>query len=83
MNEDESIATRYGLSTHYDVTAYATCVMTLDSTASTGRNGLYTILPTEGMGSSSSHAALRTFFPLETGDGVVQMYYTVWMLIQN
>ena len=74
MNEDESIATRYGLSTHYDVTAYATCVMTLDSTASTGRNGLYTILPTEGMGSSISHAALRTFFPLETGDGVVHTY---------
>jgi len=68
-DQDESGTTRYGLSAHYDVTAYATCAITLDSTASTGRNGLYTILPTSG-----SHAALRKFFPLERGDGVVHTY---------
>ncbi|KAL7531296.1 hypothetical protein ACHAXR_003963, partial [Thalassiosira sp. AJA248-18] len=73
IDDEESATTRYGLSSHYDVTAYATCVVTLDSTASTGRNGLYTILPTPGVG-AASHAGLRKFFPLGEGDGVVHTY---------
>ena len=72
MDEDEN-NNRYGLSSHYDVTAYATCVMTLDSSASTGRNGLYSILPTN-LGVATGHAALRKFFPLDRGDGVVHTY---------
>lgn len=64
--------TRYGLSPHYDITAYATCVMALDSTAATGKNGLYTI-PRSEMG-VSNHAALREFFPLNKGDGVVHTF---------
>jgi len=50
-------AARFVLSPHYDVTAYATCVIALDSTASTGRNGLYVVprrrstsLPPGGVG---------------------------------
>lgn len=72
MDEDES-NNRYGLSSHYDVTAYATFVITLDSTACTGRNGLYSILPTN-LGDATGHAALRKFFPLDKGDGVVHTY---------
>lgn len=68
-NSDDASSTRYGLSAHYDVTADATCVMALDST---GRNGLYTIPSTPGVG--GSHAALRRFFPLEKGDGVAHTY---------
>jgi hypothetical protein len=64
--------TRYGLSPHYDITAYATCVMALDSTAAKGKNGLYTI-PRSEMG-VSNHAALREFFPLDKGDGVVHTF---------
>jgi hypothetical protein len=64
--------TRYTLSPHYDITAYATCVVTLDSTASTGRNGLYTI-PRSSNG-STNNAALRQFFPLDKGDGVVHTF---------
>ncbi|KAL7467590.1 hypothetical protein ACHAXS_007832 [Conticribra weissflogii] len=63
---------RFGLSPHYDVTAYATCVITLDSTASTGRNGLYTIPPVNGK--INNNAALKRFFPMERGDGVVHTY---------
>jgi hypothetical protein len=70
---------RFVLSPHYDVTAYATCVIALDSTASTGRSGLYVIPPPRTRPSSSSaydvgHAALRQFIPLEMGDGVVHTY---------
>jgi hypothetical protein len=64
--------TRYSLSPHYDITASTTCVMTLDDTASNGRNGLYTI-PRSKVG-STSNAALRKFFPLEMGDGVVHTF---------
>jgi len=68
-----SAQTRYGLSPHYDITAFATCVMALDNTASTGKNGLYTIRKSSEMG-VSNHAALREFFPLEMGDGVVHTF---------
>ena len=71
-DEDEAV-TRYSLSGHYDVTAYATCVVTLDSTACIGRNGLYTILPTSTVG-ATNHAALRQFFPLDKGDGVCHTF---------
>ncbi|KAL3790431.1 hypothetical protein ACHAWO_007121 [Cyclotella atomus] len=72
--------TRYTLSPHYDITAYATCVIALDSTASTGRNGLYTIPPSKkktndnGTNTGTNNAALRKFFPLNKGDGVVHTY---------
>jgi hypothetical protein len=68
--------TRYGLSPHYDITAYATCVMALDSTAATGQNGLYTIRRSDmGVdGGVSNHAALKEFFPLDKGDGVVHTF---------
>ena len=64
--------TRYTLSPHYDITAYATCVITLDSTAASGKNGLYTI-PRSSKG-STNNAALRRFFPLNEGDGVVHTF---------
>ena len=45
--ESRSSKTRFGLSPHFDVTAYATCVMALDTIASSGQQGLYTIPPHE------------------------------------
>ena len=72
----ENEATRYGLSAHYDVTAAATCVIALDDTAASGRNGLYTIIPSDEYG-STSHAASRAFLPLERGDGVAHTYATL------
>eukprot|EP00804_Cyclotella_cryptica_P017678 CCRYP_017153-RA/>CCRYP_017153-RA protein AED:0.11 eAED:0.11 QI:0/-1/0/1/-1/1/1/0/631 len=63
---------RHTLSPHYDVTAYATCVMALDSTSSTGKNGLYTIPRSKRM--STNNAALRQFFPMQKGDGVVHTF---------
>lgn len=71
-----SEVTRYGLSAHYDVTAATTCVIALDDIASSGRNGLYTVIPSEECG-STSHAAMRAFFPLERGDGVAHTYATL------
>ena len=68
---DES-RTRFGLSPHFDVTAYATCVMALDAVASSGKQGLYTIPPTSGFHTSS--AVLKKFFPLKKGDGVVHTF---------
>ncbi len=71
-DNDESSKTRFGLSPHFDVTAYATCVMALDAVASSGQQGLYTIPPTNGFHTSS--AVLKKFFPLEKGDGVVHTF---------
>ncbi len=71
-DDEGSNKSRYGLSPHYDVTAYATCVMALDSTAVSGKSGLYTIPAVNG--TSSNNAALRRFFPLDQGDGVVHTY---------
>lgn len=65
--------TRYGLSPHFDVTAYATCVVALDSTATTGKNGLYTIPPVPNNAASAS-GALHRFFSLAKGDGVLHTY---------
>jgi hypothetical protein len=64
---------RYKLSPHYDITSFATCVMALDDTAIHGANGLYTISSDSGL-LSTNHAALRKFFPLEKGDGVIHTY---------
>lgn len=71
-DNDESSKTRFGLSPHFDVTAYATCVMALDAVASSGQQGLYTIPPTNGFHTSS--AVLKKFFPLNKGDGVVHTF---------
>lgn len=67
---------RFGLSPHYDVFSSATCVIALDSTASSGRNGLYTIYCEEEDGNVavSNHAAMKQFFPLQTGDGVIHSF---------
>jgi len=70
-DEEEEPKTRYTLSPHYDITAFATCVMALDSTAASGKSGLYTIPPTDGV---TNNAALRKFFPLDEGDGVVHTF---------
>jgi hypothetical protein len=70
--EDRTSKTRFGLSPHFDVTAYATCVMALDTIASSGQQGLYTIPPTNGFHTSS--AVLKKFFPLHKGDGVVHTF---------
>ncbi|KAL7523510.1 hypothetical protein ACHAWF_000549, partial [Thalassiosira exigua] len=72
-----SAATRNGLSAHYDVIAFATCVIALDSTSSLGRNGLYAAPPTTPAvagGATCGHAALRRFVPLDKGDGVVHTF---------
>jgi hypothetical protein len=69
---DRTSKTRFGLSPHFDVTAYATCVMALDTVASSGQQGLYTIPPTNGFHTSS--AVLKKFFPLHKGDGVVHTF---------
>ena len=49
-----------------------TSVIALDTTASSGSSGLYTIKtdPTR----ASNHAALRQFFPLDVGDGVLHSF---------
>jgi len=60
---------RFGLSPHYDVFSSATCVIALDSTAANGTNGLYTI-----NAAVSNHAALKNFFQLNTGDGVIHSF---------
>ena len=70
--EDDKRKIRFGLSPHYDVTAYATCVMALDSTAANGKSGLYIIPPANGI--SSSNAAHKEFIPLQRGDGIVHTY---------
>eukprot|EP00957_Ditylum_brightwellii_P011968 902875-Ditylum_brightwellii.AAC.1 len=60
------------LSAHYDVTSYVTAVIALDDAALDGKNGLYTVLEDEEKNTgTSNHAALRRYFLLSTGDGVV------------
>ena len=64
---------RRGISAHYDVFSRVTCVIALDDTAADGRNGLFTTLLSRN-GSTSNHAAMRRFFPLDCGDGVVHTW---------
>ena len=68
-NDDECGSTRFGLSEHYDITAAATCVMALDDVASHGTSGLYTIVDNE-----CTHKALKQFFPIQAGDGVIHTW---------
>lgn len=62
---------RTTLSAHYDVTSYATVVLALDDSASNKQvpNGLYTTASKD-----SNHAALRRFFPLQQGEGVLHTW---------
>eukprot|EP00980_Cylindrotheca_fusiformis_P025848 scaffold14736_cov54-Cylindrotheca_fusiformis.AAC.1 len=64
---------RNGISAHYDVLSRVTAVVALDDVAADGRNGLFTTQMSKG-GATSNHAALRRFFPLSTGDGVVHTW---------
>eukprot|EP00980_Cylindrotheca_fusiformis_P013951 scaffold3621_cov114-Cylindrotheca_fusiformis.AAC.16 len=64
---------RNGISAHYDVLSRVTAVIALDDVAADGRNGLFTTQMSKG-GATSNHAALRRFFPLSTGDGVVHTW---------
>jgi len=61
---------RHGISAHYDVYSHATCVVALDDVAREGTDGLYTTVTRV----ASNHAALRRFFPLSCGDGVVHTW---------
>ena len=75
--DDEDILSnsRFGLSPHYDVFSSATSVIALDSTAATGQNGLYTMHLQRGNKKIvSSHAALKEFFPLQEGDGIIHSF---------
>lgn len=72
-DDDSKKRVRYKLSSHYDITSFATCVMALDDTAMHGTNGLYTVSTEKGL-ESTNHAALRQFFPLKKGDGVIHTY---------
>jgi hypothetical protein len=71
-NNNHEAKARFTLSPHYDITAYSTCVIALDSTSSTGKNGLYTIPRSKRI--STNNAALRQFFPIQKGDGVVHTF---------
>jgi len=79
---------RLKLSAHYDILSSATCVIALDNVAENGDRGLYTMnthscflknLSSQDSNSQShdqvsSHFALRRFFPLSEGDGVIHSW---------
>jgi len=69
----EEGTSRNGISAHYDVFSKVTSVIAMDDTAADGTNGLYTTELSDN-GSTSNHASLRRFFPLERGDGVVHTW---------
>jgi hypothetical protein len=71
--EDICGITRNGISAHYDIFSRVTAVIALDNTAEDGRNGLYTNHVSKA-GATSNHAALRRFFPLQSGDGVIHTW---------
>ena len=65
-------SSRNGISAHYDVYSIATAVIAMDNVAAEGTNGLYT---TESYrGQTSNHAALRRYFPLRQGDGLIHTW---------
>ena len=71
--------TRTGISAHYDVYSRVTAVIAMDDVAAEGKNGLYTTHLSRretkiSSGKTSNHAALRRFFPLNRGDGVVHSW---------
>lgn len=70
--QDVCQVSRRGISAHYDVFSRVTSVIALDDTAEDGRNGLFTTLATAR--GTSNHAAMRRFFPLSCGDGVVHTW---------
>jgi hypothetical protein len=76
--QDVCEISRRGISAHYDVESRVTSVIALDDVAADGRNGLYTSYLSSSSGSrkrrTSNHAALRRFFPLQRGDGVVHTW---------
>jgi hypothetical protein len=63
---------RNGISAHYDVFSRVTSVIALDDVGAEGTNGLFTTQVEDGK--TSNHAALRRFFPLARGDGVVHTW---------
>ena len=69
---------RNGISAHYDVFSRVTSVIALDDVAREGRNGLFTTIKADSVVEcgeiTSSHAALRRFFPLACGDAVVHSW---------
>jgi hypothetical protein len=73
MTTIDGKATRNGITAHYDVFSRVTAVIALDDVASQGTNGLFTTQVDED-GKTSNHAALRRFFPLDCGDGVVHTW---------
>eukprot|EP00978_Attheya_sp_CCMP212_P048848 scaffold584308_cov51-Attheya_sp.AAC.1 len=79
-NNPGELISRFGISAHYDVSACATCVTALDNVGQYGTSGLYTILArnnddafSHSVG-TSNHKALRRYFPLSSGDGVVHTW---------
>lgn len=69
----EEGTSRNGLSAHYDVFSKVTSVIAMDDSSAEGTSGLYTT-EISSDGSTSNHASLRRFFPLERGDGVVHTW---------
>jgi hypothetical protein len=79
-NNPGQMISRLGISAHYDVSACATCVTALDNVGQYGTSGLYTVLArnnddafSQSVG-TSNHKALRRYFPLSSGDGVVHTW---------
>jgi len=72
------LESRRGISAHYDVFSFVTAVIALDDVAAEGTNGLYTTYKSpkrcSECSSTSNHAALRRFFPLSRGDGVLHTW---------
>jgi hypothetical protein len=66
-------SSRNGITAHYDVFSRVTCVIALDDVAAQGTQGLFTT-QVDDDGKTSNHAALRRFFPLACGDGVVHTW---------
>jgi hypothetical protein len=65
---------RNKLTAHYDVFNYATAVIALGETASDGKNGHYAVLPGVDGEGGTSHAALRRYFPLSTGEAILHSW---------
>ena len=64
--------------TNYDVFSKVTAIIAMDDSVAEGNSGLYTTeksnVKDNNNGSTSNHASLRRFFPLEKGDGVVHTW---------
>ena len=79
---DEVFLRRYGddvgrrsISAHFDCYSRVTAVIALDDVACNGNNGLYTTTTrTSPVEQPCNHVALRRYFPLRKGDGVVHSW---------